>query len=105
MRLGLVLGELEQAQGPLDVHLVRGDRRELRARREQRGEMEDEIDFEFRHHPLEQRAIRDRAGDLAIDLAGDRVVEPRDVDRDDAAIAALGEAIDEAVVRFRRRRR
>ena len=31
------------------------------ARREQRREMEDEIDLEFREHALEQGAIEDRA--------------------------------------------
>ena len=58
MRLGFVLRELEQVQRALDVDLVRRDRRELGARREQRREMEDQIDLELGHHALEQR--RDR---------------------------------------------
>ena len=40
------------------------DRRELGARRQQRREMEDEIDLELRQHPLEQ--CRDRVIDPVI---------------------------------------
>ena len=87
-------------QRPFDVDLVRGHRRELGARRQQRREMEDQIDLELRHQALEQRLVDDRAGDLAIHLLRDRRVEPRDVEGDDAAIAALGEAIDQAVADF-----
>src|SRR5262247_4068638 len=59
--------------------------------------MEDAIHFELCHHAFEQRLVGDRPGDLAIDLPGDRFVQAGDVDGDDVAIAALGEAIDEPV--------
>src|SRR6185295_18331522 len=97
VRFRLVLRELEQVERSLDVDFVRRHRRELGAGREQRREVKDPVDLEFRHHALEQRLVDDRAGDLAIDLPGDRVLEPRDVDRDDATVPLLGEAIDEAV--------
>src|SRR5262249_28459999 len=52
---------------------------------------------ELGHQALQQRPIRDRARDLAIDFLRDRLLEPRDVDGDDAAVAPLGEPVDEAV--------
>ena len=65
MRLAFVLRELEQLQRAFDVDVMRGDRRELGARRQQRGEVEDEIDFELRQDALEQVGVGDRAGELA----------------------------------------
>ena len=59
--------------------------------------MEDAIHLELRHHAFEQRLVGNRPGDLAVDLLSDRFLETRDVDGDNVAIAALGEAIDEAV--------
>ena len=58
VRFGFVLRELEQVQRAFDVDLVRRDRRELGARREQRREMEDQIDLELRHQAFER--ARDR---------------------------------------------
>ena len=66
MRLALLLRELEQRQRALDVHLVRGDRRELGPRREQRREVEDQIDLELGQHALEQVGVGDRTGELAM---------------------------------------
>ena len=61
----LTLGELEQVQGPLDVDVMRGHRRELRACREQRREVEHAVHFELGEHPVEEGEVGDRAGELA----------------------------------------
>ena len=97
VRLRFVLGELEQVERAVDVDLVRGDRRELRPRRQQRREMKDQLDLELREDPLEGASIENRAGDLAIDLAGNRGIERREVERDDRALGLLGKAIDQSV--------
>ena len=81
VRLAFALRELEQRQRALDVDLVRGDRRELGARRQQRREVEDQIDLELGEHALEQGAVGDRAGELALDQAVQRRVERREIDR------------------------
>ena len=83
VRLSFVLGELEQAQRAVDVHLVRGHRRELGARREQRSQMQDQVDLELREHPLEEGRIGDRTGEFAGDELAERRIERRDVDGDD----------------------
>ena len=72
VRFGFVLRELEQVERALDVDLVRRQRGELRAGGEQRREVEHQLDLILGEHPLEQRPIEDRAGDLAIDQRGDR---------------------------------
>jgi hypothetical protein len=100
VRFRLVLREFEQVKRPLDVDLVRRHGRELGARGEQRRQVEDQVHLELRHQTLEQRQVRDRPGDLAIDLPRDRVVEPRDVDGDNPPIAAFREPIDEAMADF-----
>ena len=87
VRLRLVLRELQQVQRALDVDLVRRERRELRARGEQRREVEDQLDLELGEHALEQRPIENRPGDLAIDHRRDRRVEPGEVEGDDGAVA------------------
>ena len=87
MRLGFVLRELEQVERAVDVDLVRGDRRELRARRQQRGEVEDQLDPELGEHAFEHAAIEDRPGDLAVDLRRRWRIERRDVERDDGPVA------------------
>ena len=79
MRFPLVLGELEQRQRAIDVDLVRGDRRELGACREQRGQVKDQIDFELGQDALEQRRIGDRSGELARDKGTQLGIERRDV--------------------------
>ena len=58
VRLRFVLRELEQVQRAFDVDLVRRHRRELGARRQQRGEVKHQLDLELGEDPLEQR--RDR---------------------------------------------
>ena len=52
------LRELQQGQRAVDVDVMRGDRRELGARGEQRREVEDQIDFELGQHALEQCGCR-----------------------------------------------
>ena len=61
MRLALPLCELEQVQRAFDVDLVRGDGGEFGAGGEQRGEMEDAIDFELGEDAIEQPLVEDRA--------------------------------------------
>ncbi len=97
MRFGFVLRELEQVERALDVDLVRGHRRELGSCREQRREMEDELDLELRQDALEHGAVEDRAGDLALHLRRERGIERADVERDDGAIRLRGEPVDQAV--------
>ena len=57
MRLALLLRELEQVERALDVHVVRRDRRELGARRQQRRQVEDAIDLELRQDAIEQAGV------------------------------------------------
>ncbi len=97
MRFRFALRELEQVQRALDVDLVRRHRRELGAGREQRREMEDELDLELREDALEHAAVENRPGDLAIDLQRDGRIEPGDVERDDSALGLSGQPIDETV--------
>ena len=65
MRLALPLRELEQVERALDVDVMRGHRRELGPRRQQRREMEHAIDLELGEHAIEQVGVGDRAGELA----------------------------------------
>ena len=75
MRLALLLRELEQVQRALDVHVMRGHRRELGPRREQRREMKDAVDLELGEHPIEERAVSDRSDELAADQRRELGVE------------------------------
>ena len=81
---------------PFDVDVMRGDRRELGARREQRGEMKHAVHLELREHPIEQVRVGDRTGELAAHERRQRRVERVHVERDDAGIA-VGEAANERV--------
>src|SRR5207253_848828 len=67
VRFAFVLRELEQVQRPFDVDVMRGDRRELRTRREERREMKNALDFELGEDALEQIQVGDRPGKLACD--------------------------------------
>jgi hypothetical protein len=91
-----VLRKLQQVQRPLDVDLVRGDRREFGSRRQQRRQVEDAVDLELGEHPLEQADIGNRSGELAGDARRQRRVERADVECDDRR-AGFGEPRDEAV--------
>ena len=73
------------------------DRRELAAGREEGREVEDRVDLEFRENAVEDRAVEDRARELAGDERGERRLERLEVQRDDRARAGRGEARDEAV--------
>jgi hypothetical protein len=77
------LRELQQRQRAFDVHLMRGDRRELGSRRQKRGKVEDQIDFEFGEDPIEQRGVGNGARELAENTRPERGIERRDVERDD----------------------
>ena len=65
MRLAFALRELQQVQRALNVHFVRGKRREFRARRQQRREVDHEIDLELGKDAIEQRGFEDRSRELA----------------------------------------
>ena len=91
MRLALPLRELEQLQRALDVDLVRQRRRELAARREQRREVEDQIDLELGEQALEQPVSRIEPVNSRATSAGQRRVERRQVERDDRPAAVGGE--------------
>ena len=97
MRLGLVLRKLEQIERPFDVDLVRGDGRELRARRQERCEVKHQLHLELGEDALEHAPVENRSGDLAIDFRGDRRIEPGDVERDDGPGRLSGEPFDETV--------
>ncbi len=73
-----------------------GDRRELRARREQRREVKDQVHLELGQDALEQRAVGDRAGELAKDEPVQRRIERREIDGDNRA-AGAGQPGDQAV--------
>ena len=75
VRLALLLRELEQVERPFDVDVMRGDRRELGARREQRGEVKHALDLELGEHPIEQADVGDRSGELARHQRRERRVE------------------------------
>ena len=92
-----MLRELEQIQRALDVDLVSRHRREFGSGGQQRGQVEDQLDPEFRQHPFEETAIQDRARDLVVDLVRDRRVEPAHVERDDRTVATLGQTRDQPV--------
>src|SRR5947207_1081878 len=74
-----------------------GRRREFAARREQGGEVEDEVDLVLGQHPVEQLRVEDRADVLLADercqFRGDRV----EIERDNRALGVAAEATDEAV--------
>ena len=66
--------------------------------------MKDQIDFELGEDALEEAGIENRSEELALDLAGQRRIERREVERDDGA-AARGEPCDQAVANFAARPR
>ena len=72
-------------------------RRELRARRQQRRQVEDEVDLELGQDALEQRRVEDRPDELALDQRRQRRVERREIERDDGARALGRQPLDQAV--------
>ena len=97
VRLALALRELQHVDRPFDVDLVRRDGRELAAGREERREVEDEVDLELGEDALEDVAVEDGARELARDEAGERRLEGLEVQREDRAVSFGREARDEAV--------
>jgi hypothetical protein len=97
VRFRFALRELEQVERALDVDRVRRDGRELGARGQDRGEVEDQLDLELREHALERAAIEDRAGDLAVHLRRNRRIQAGDIERHDRAMRLAGEPVDETV--------
>jgi len=87
----------EQVQRALDVDLVGGLRHELRARREQRRQVEDDRDLELALEPLEQVAVEDVAdahgGAAPRHLGRERA----HVERQHVVGAGLGQPVDQAV--------
>lgn len=59
--------------------------------------MKDQLDPKLGQHSLEQSAIEDRSGDLAVDSAANRRIQPVEIQRDDAAIAAFRKPVNEPV--------
>ena len=100
----LLLRELQQIQRAFDVHVVRGDRRELRTRRQQRRQVKHAVDFEFRENPFQQARIGNRTGEFPRDERNQRGIERRDVERDDGG-AGGGKAGNEPVADFAARAR
>ena len=99
VRLALALRELEQVQRSFDVDMVGRDRRELRARRQERREMENAIDFELGEDAIEERDVGNRAGELAAHKRRQRRVERTDVNGDDGN-ARRRQTGDETVTNF-----
>jgi hypothetical protein len=97
VRLALFLRELEHADHAFDVHQVRGGGRELAARREQRGQVENEVHLELGQDALEQVVVEDRARVLLLDQGRLRRIERLQVEGDDRAAAVPGEPLDQAV--------
>ena len=81
---------------PFDVDVVRGDRRELGAGRQQRREMKDEADLEFREQAIEQVGVGDRPGEDPRHERHERGVERVDVERDDGGTGG-GQPRDQTV--------
>jgi hypothetical protein len=100
VRLAFALGELEQRQRAFHVHLVGRHRRELRPRREQGGQVEDQVDLELGQDALEQRRIQDGPGELTRDERLDGGVEARQVERDDALASVPRQLRNQAVTNF-----
>src|SRR6185312_16293816 len=99
-RFRLVLRELEKVEGAFDVYAVRGHGRELGARRQQRREVNHQFYLIFRQHSFEQTQIQNRSGDLAIDEADDRLVEPGEIQGHDAAARLLRQPLDQSTADF-----
>ena len=100
MRFALARGELEQVQRALDVHVMRGHRREFRAARQQRGEVKNQVHLELGKNPLEQVRVQYRAGELALHQPPKRWIERVYVERDHRQAAFFGEIRHQRVADF-----
>jgi hypothetical protein len=99
VRLSLPLRELEEVERPLDVDVMSRHRGEFGPRRQQRGEMKDELDLELRQDAIEHVGVGNRAGEDAGHIRHQPGIERRDVEGDDRR-AGRPEASDEAVTDF-----
>jgi hypothetical protein len=62
---------------------MRRDRRELRARREQRREVEHPVHLELGDHPVQQAVVGNRSCEFARHVRRERRIEGTDIDGDD----------------------
>ena len=83
MRFALALGELEQREGAVHVHMVCGHRRELGPRGQQRRQVKYQIHLELCQHPFEKTAVGDRAGELPNHQMLEPAAKRRDIYGDD----------------------
>ena len=100
VRFGLVRRKLEQIQGPLDVHVMCRHRRELRAGRQQRREVKNQVDFELGQNALQQVDVENRSGHLAMHEPRDVRVQSVDVERDDPLMALFDQIGHQSVTDF-----
>jgi len=96
MRFALLLRELQKIQRPTNVYLVGSQRRELRARGQQRRKVKYAIHLELGEHSVKQVRIGNRSEELAADERRQLRIERIDVKGDDAGLA-LRELADERV--------
>jgi len=97
MAARLLHRELEQIQRARDVHLVRGHRRELAARRKQGGQVIDAVDLVLGLNVLEQVAVQDGARELARYDTCQRPIECSQIDGDHGNTALIGKPLDQRV--------
>src|SRR4051812_25813086 len=100
VRFCLPGGELQQIQRALHIHVMRGHRGELGARRQQRCEMEDEVYFKLGEDPLEDAGVQDGRGKFTVDEAGQALVQGVDVQRDHRQVALLHKVGDQSMAYF-----
>jgi hypothetical protein len=96
----LARGKLEQVERAFDIHVMSGHRREFGSRRQQRRQVKNEIDLEFRQDPLQQVGVEDRPRKLALHERCNLRVQRVDVERHDAAVLLLGEIGYQGVADF-----
>jgi hypothetical protein len=96
-RAGLLDGQVEEVQGPLHIDLVRALGDELRPRRQQRGQMENDGDFELGSHPVQEVAVEDVPDPHGRAPQGEVGVEGADVEGQDIERPAFRDLLDQAV--------
>ena len=95
---GLLGGQPQEPERSLDVDLVGRLGHELRARRQDGGEMEDRVDLELTAEPLQEVVVPDVARDADGAPVGDLRVERLDVERQDVRVRpGLGETVNEGL--------
>ncbi len=89
VRFGLSSCEFEQVQRPFDVYMMRGHRREFRARRQKRRQVKNQVNFEFRQNPLEHVRVENRSGELPVHVSGDVRIKSVDIEGNDCLVPLL----------------